>query len=69
METTGCFRAVSLGLSSRLAYPVDFIIDARTSQHHEVLQHELITAVQNEVSRRAEPLELQRMDRETERVQ
>lgn len=59
-------RLTGLRDLSRLAYPIDQLIDARTFECHEIVQQELSTAVQNEVSRRAEPMELQRWDRETD---
>ena len=62
------FSRLSAGLSdlSRLAYPIEQLVDARTFECHEIVQQELSAAVQNELSRRAEPMELQRLDRETE---
>lgn len=59
-------RLTALSDLSRLAYPIEQLIDARTFECHEVVQQELGTAVQNEVSRRAEPMELQRWERETD---
>lgn len=59
-------RLTGLSDLSRLAYPIEQLIDARTFECHEVVQQELGTAVQNEVSRRAEPMELQRWERETD---
>lgn len=62
------FGRLSAGLTdlSRLAYPIEQLVDARTFECHEIVQQELSAAVQNELSRRAEPMELQRLDRETD---
>ncbi|CAJ1344639.1 unnamed protein product [Effrenium voratum] len=53
---------------SRLAYPIENLIDVRTFECHDVVQQELGMAVQNELTRRAEPMELQRWQRETDNV-
>ncbi|CAK9084152.1 Uncharacterized protein (Fragment) [Durusdinium trenchii] len=64
------YGRLTAGLSdiARLAYPIEQLIDTRTFECHEIVQQELSVAIQNELTRRAEPMELQRMDRETDNV-